>query len=122
MLISTEQQIFARGEIREHLPAFGAMADAEPHDFVRRKILQLRSITIRGELDFPIRRSQQPTDRAKQRRLAGTVRSDERHDFAAIDVQGNSLQRSDRAVGDFEVLDVQEHCFKSKKRGPLDRR
>jgi hypothetical protein len=51
----------------------------------------------------------QPRDDAQQGRLAAAGRPQERHQFAAADVQGNVLKSLESAEGFFHVVDFYAH-------------
>jgi hypothetical protein len=87
-------QVFQHGHAHEDAPAFRRLRDFQPRDLVRRK---LRDVAA-GEDDLAFAGARVAEDRHHQRRLAGAVGPDQRHDLTLADVDINALERGDMAV------------------------
>src|SRR6266566_6720625 len=61
-----------------------------------------------AERDRAATRMIEPVDRAQGRRLAGAVRADQGHDLALVHLDGDPLQRLDRAVEGLDVLHFEQ--------------
>jgi hypothetical protein len=55
------------------------------------------------------RGAEQAADRAEEGCLACTVGADQRDDFAPRDGEGDAVQGTDRALGNVEVFNRQQH-------------
>ena len=87
-------QIFQHRHAHEDAAAFRRLRDLQPRDFVRSK----RGDVAAGEGDRAIARARIAADRHHQRRFAGTVGADQRHDLAVADLDVDAAQRGDGAV------------------------
>jgi len=70
------------------------LRDLQPRDLVRGQLGDVAA----GEGDAALPRARVAEDRHHQRRLAGAVRADERHDLAFADVDVDPPERGDVAV------------------------
>ena len=83
---------------------FRRLADPELDDLVRLPVID--PLAAEGDLALP--RPEEPGDRPKRRRLAGTVRSDERDDLTLVDRERHATQRMDRPVEGVDVGQFQQ--------------
>src|SRR5436190_2515561 len=105
--IRPELEVLAHGHAREAAPALRPLRDAEPDDLLRSRLPQLASL----EFDRPLARRREPGDRAQGRRLAGTVRADQRDDLALVDLDRYPLQGLDVSVEAVDIVELEHrHC------------
>ena len=76
------------------------MADADR--LMRRRAVG--QVLVAAPEDLAAAQAEQTADGAEQRGFPGSVGADEGDDLALLDVDGQVVQHSDRAVGDVEVL------------------
>ena len=90
-----EPQIVLDRQRREHLPPFRHLRDAERHPPVRGQSLDRLAV----EADRAAGDRLHAGNGAQQRRLAGAVGAEQRHDLAGATSQRDAVQRLDAAVG-----------------------
>ena len=100
LLVAADQQVLARGQVREDLTTFRRMADPGANDLVRCHVVQLR---VSVKRNGAARRPQQAADRAQERGLARAVGADQRDDFSTVDFDRDVMKRFDGTVTDSEV-------------------
>src|SRR6266511_2361682 len=98
------QQVLEHAHPRKEPTAFRRLRDAALDDVVRRVGRDVLAL----EADPPAARVVEAVDRPQCRRLAGTVRSDQRHDLALADRDRDSLERLDRPVEGVDVLELED--------------
>ena len=64
----------------------------------------------------------QPVDRPQRGRLAGAVRTEQRHDLAVVDVDRDPLERVDGAVVGVDVLELENRLALALRGGARLRR
>ena len=102
--VRTHQQVLVHGQEREHLAAFGNVADAEPHHPVRRQVVDgLALESHRATLGV-----QHAGNRAQHCRFAGAVGTQHGDDLALRDLQADAANRLDRAVESLDRGDVEQ--------------
>jgi hypothetical protein len=79
------------------------MADAEPHDLMRLEARDRAAL----ESHLPTADWHNARNRHQQRRLPGTVGTDDRHEFSRGHFERHFVERPDRAVARLEVLDLE---------------
>src|SRR5262249_10263345 len=82
------------GHAHEDTTTFRRLRDLEPCDFVRGQLGNVEA----GEGDAALAGARIAENRHHQRRFAGTVGADERHDLALADVDVDSSEGGDMAV------------------------
>ena len=87
------------------MPAFRHVADAHPHDAVRRPAGDVPA----GEQHLPAARRGQADDRAHGRGLADAVAAEHGGDAAGRHLQVDALQDMTLAVIGMQALDPQHH-------------
>ena len=106
-----DEHVLHRGHLREEPDVLEGATDAELDDRVRRLADHLDAV----EHDRPGGRHVDPGDLVEERRLAGAVRADQRHDGAARDDEVDVVGRDEAAellphlVGDQQVVDCGRH-------------
>src|SRR5207245_7411968 len=90
-----EPHVLADGQAREHPPPLGNVADPEPDDRLGREPVDRTALEGEGAL----RRMDESGDEPQGRRLAGAVGAEERHDLAGANLQRDTTERGDVAVG-----------------------
>jgi hypothetical protein len=98
--VGTEFEVVLDRQVREHHATLGALRQTERHDLVRRDARDVPAL----EHDAAGLGRDQARDGAQQRRLAGTVRADERDDLALPDRDRDVLERVHCAVEHLEPL------------------
>ena len=63
---------------------------------------------VAAEADPAAPRMVEPVDRAQRRRLAGAVRAEQRDDLAVAHLEGDALERVDRAVVGVDALELED--------------
>ena len=94
-------EVLLDGHPREDPATFGNLDDALGGHLVD---LESRDL-LAEQLDRARARGEKARDRLERRRLAGTVRADERHDLAFVDVDGDALEGLDLPVEGVDVVD-----------------
>ena len=102
--VGSEFQILQHRQPRKNLAAFRRLAEAQPHDLMRRQVLNLTS-----RPDDPSGASLDGTRDGHQRRcLTGAVRSDDGDDLALIDLDRDPLENLNRPVASVQLFDSQQ--------------
>ena len=99
-----DAQVVLDGQTREHALAAWHLDDTLCRNLLRRRVGRVAAV----EDDRPTRRGREPGDGAQQRRLARTVRAEQRDDLALVDLDVDAEQHLHAVVRDVEVLDHQQ--------------
>lgn len=102
---AAHHQVLGNRQILEDTTPFRRNGDAIAHDVVR--VLVGDVLAFKRDLAFA--RPGVSADRHQQRRLAGAVGPDQRHDFAFVDVHRHPVQRLNRAVVGVYVFQLKHH-------------
>ena len=97
-------EVLEHGHPREELAPLGRLRDAARDDVVRRLVGDV----LAAEADPAAPRMVEPVDRAQRRRLAGAVRAEQCDDLALAHLEGDALQRVDRAVVGVDPLELED--------------
>ena len=98
---------------REELAALRGLRDAAGDDVVRRVVGDV----LAAEADPAAAWMVEPVDRPQRRRLARTVRAEQRHDLPVPHLQGDALERMDRAVVGVDALELEDRRLGRGRRG-----
>ncbi len=101
--IPSDQKVVEHGHLGEELPALRHVHDAKLDDPGGRETVEPMIV----QQDAPGPRVEEPRDGLERRRLSGPVRADHGDDLAVGDLEADSPERLELAVGDFETLDAQ---------------
>src|SRR6185437_12612970 len=97
-------QVLEHGHAREQPPPLRRLADSHPYDVVRRRADDVLAVeenaAALGLVDA--------LDRAQRRRLAGTVRADQRHYLALVHRERDALDGLDRPVVGVDVVELEQ--------------
>ena len=102
--VSPHQHVLHHRQCREQREVLERPRDPDPRDAMRGQAEQVVAV----ELDRAARGLVQATHTVEQRRLARTVRSDERADLTVFDREGKIRERDDAAEHDPDILDRQQ--------------
>ena len=104
------QEVLLDRQMGEAMAAFHHLHAAAPHQLVRRARLHLLAVEHDRALgDLAALGMQQVRDRLQGRRLAGAVRTEQRHDPALRHLQRHALQHEDDVVvDDLDVVDDED--------------
>src|SRR3954465_14117309 len=100
-VVGAEEHVVVHAEKRKQPPALEDMGNADARSPVGRHGLNALAI----ETNAARHGTQQPRDRVDERGLAGAVRAEEGHDFAAADVEVGLPDHLELAIRDIERLD-----------------
>ena len=99
--LAGEQHVLDHGQVREELRDLKRAGDAARRALVGRQPRDVRA----EQLDAPSLARQLPADHVEQRRLARTVRPDERATLARLDDQADVVYRLEAAEMPGDVLE-----------------
>src|SRR6266545_4431865 len=97
-------QVFEQTHAWEETPPLRRLRDPPLHDVVRRRVRYVFAL----EANAPSTWAVETVDRAQRRRLARTVRPDQRHDLPLLDLDRDPLQGLNRAVVGVHVLELED--------------
>ncbi len=99
MHVPTQEKVLLDAHGGENLAALGHLGDAHQHPFAGRQVIDAFSV----EQDLSLLRRQQSGDGLDQRRLAGTVGTDQRDDLAGAHRQIDVLHYRSAVVSGAEA-------------------
>src|SRR4051812_8281636 len=100
-IVGAEEHVVVHGEKRKQPPALEDVGNADARAPVGRHGVN----TLALEMNAARHRTQQPGNRVDERGLAGAVRAEKRHDFAAADMEARLPEDLELAVRNVERLE-----------------
>src|SRR4051812_27476829 len=100
-IVGAEEHVVVHGEKRKQPPALEDVGNADARAPVGRHGVN----TLALEMNAARHRTQQPGNRVDERGLAGAVRAEDGHDFAAADMEARLPEDLELAVRNVERLD-----------------
>ena len=104
MRVAADQQVLQNGRVLEQLDVLERARNAELGHFVRRQRGQLAPF----ELDLAGGRRVDAADQVEHRRLARSVRPDQREHLAALHIEADAIDRENAAEANAQVAGGQE--------------
>ncbi len=102
--VGAHREIFLDGQRAEHAAALGDHGEAVAHELERRAAGHV----LAGVTDRAALHRLQAGDALQRRRLPGAVGADQADELALVDVEVDALDRLDAAVGDFDLLQLEQ--------------
>ena len=90
-----QPQVFQHAQLLKNPPPFGHVRHAQRDDFMRRGFEQVCAI----KADAAAARGDETGDGLQNRRLAGTVCANQRHNLSLANLERDALHRGDDAIG-----------------------